>query len=95
MNRILRRVWSDIYINCVDVQEREEGRGAETQVGGQFQRFCVRYYRKNEIYSNITIDIPECSYVCPILHVIPATVHTLLQATYNGMERNRAKDENG
>lgn len=70
------------------------GEGAETQVGGQFQKFCVRCYRNNEIYSNTTVDIPECSYVCPLLHVIPATAHTLLQSTYNGMERNRAEDEN-
>jgi hypothetical protein len=73
---------------------RQGGRAAETQVGGQLQKFCVRYYRNNEIYSNTTIDIPECPYVCPVLHVIPTTVHTLLQSTYNGMERNRARDEN-
>ena len=71
-----------------------EGRGAETQVGGRLQKLCVRYYRNNEMYSNTTIDIAECPYVCPLLHVIRATVHTLLQSKYNRMERNRAKDEN-
>jgi hypothetical protein len=71
VSRKWRRVWSDIYINCVYVQDRQEGRGTETQVGGQFQKFCVRCYRNNEIYSNTTIDIPECSYVCPLLHVTP------------------------
>jgi len=74
VSRILRRVWRVIYTICVNIKERGEGRGAETQVGGQLQKCCVRYYRNNEMYSNTTIDIPEYSHVCPLLHVIPATV---------------------
>jgi hypothetical protein len=57
VSRILRRVWRDICINCVSVQEREEGRGAETQVGGQLHKFCVRYCHYNETHSNTTLDI--------------------------------------
>jgi hypothetical protein len=79
----------------VNVNERrgKAGEQRQTQVGGHLQKFCVRYYRNDETYRNTTIDIPERSFVCP-LHVIPATVHTLLSSIYNGMERNRAKDEN-
>jgi hypothetical protein len=31
VSRILRRAWSDVYINCVNVQEREGGREAGQQ----------------------------------------------------------------
>lgn len=77
----------------MNIREREEGWRTETQVGGQLQKCCVRYYRNNEICSNTTIDIPKYSHVCPLLHVIHATFHTLVQSAYNGMERKRAKDE--
>ena len=49
MSRILRFVGGDFYINCVKIKEREGGRGEETQVCGQFQKFRVRFYRNDKI----------------------------------------------
>ena len=65
VSRILRCVWRDVYTSCVNVREREAVSGAATPVGGQLQqKCCVRCYRKNEMSSNTTIDIPEYSHVC-------------------------------
>jgi hypothetical protein len=39
VSRILRRVWRDSYITCVNVEEREEGREQRHEWVGNFGGF--------------------------------------------------------